>query len=59
MNLSWEISRADAKSFQMLKRAVHCTYKYVQFRHPFPFCHKVADFMNSERTSSMANSVMH
>jgi len=43
----------------MLTTAVHCTYRYVQLRHWFPFCHKVAEFMNFQSTSSVANSVMH
>jgi len=52
-------SRTDATSFRVLTRAVHCTYKYVQLRYLFPFCRKVAEFMNFQWTSSMANSVMH
>jgi len=36
-----------------------CTYKYMQLRHWFPFCHKLAEFMNFQWISSMANSVMH
>jgi len=52
-------SHTDATVLRMLTRAVHCTYKYVQLRHWFPFCRKVAEFMNFERTSSVANSVMH
>jgi len=43
----------------MLTTAVHCTYKYVHLRHWFPFCHKLAEFMNFQWTSSMANSVIH
>ena len=32
------------------------TYKYVQARHRLPVCRKVADVMNFEQTSSVANS---
>ena len=52
-------SRTDATRLRMLTWAVHCTYKYVQLRHWFPFCRKVAEFMNFQWTSSTANSVMH
>jgi len=52
-------SRTDAKRLQMLTSALHCTYKCVQLRHRFPFRRKVVEFINSERTSSVANSVMH
>jgi len=52
-------SCTDATSFWMLTRAVHCTYKYVQLRHWFPFCRKVAEFMNFQWTSSVANRVIH
>jgi len=48
----------DATSLRMLTTAGHCTYKYVQLRHWFPFCRKVAEFMNFQWISSMANSVM-
>jgi len=45
-------SRTDATSYRMLTTAVHCTYRYVQLRRWFPFCRKVAEFMNSQLTSS-------
>ena len=50
------LSRTDATSFQMI-RAVHSTNKLVQFRHWFPFCRKVAESMNFQWNSPVANTV--
>jgi len=52
-------SCTDETRLRMLTTAMQRTYKYVQLRHRFPFCRNVAEVMNFQWTSSMANSVMH
>jgi len=39
-------TRTEATMFRMLPTAVHCTYRYVQLRHWFPFCRNVTESMN-------------
>jgi len=51
-------SRTDTTRFRMLTRAVHCTYKYVQHRHWFPFAVKLRSLWTFSELP-VANSVMH
>jgi len=60
MKWSWEISRAQTRqAFKFWQK--HCTAltNMCNWDIDFPFAVKVADFMNFERTSSVANSVMY